>query len=116
MAISDVDNALWDLRARLLHLSVTDLLGRARESIAVYGSGGFTSYSDAQIKTAIRWLDQSRADPSQDENRSDPESDVARVQSARDAIGPDADCLLMPKAPTIASRPSQKPPHLPTSA
>ena len=33
MAISAVDNALWDLKARLLQLSVADLLGRAHQSI-----------------------------------------------------------------------------------
>src|SRR5215471_5532457 len=40
MAISAVDNALWDLKARLLNVSVADLLGRAHHSIPAYGSGG----------------------------------------------------------------------------
>jgi L-alanine-DL-glutamate epimerase-like enolase superfamily enzyme len=40
MAISAVDNALWDLKARLLKVCVADLLGRAHRSIAAYGSGG----------------------------------------------------------------------------
>ena len=52
MAISAVDNALWDLKARLLHLSVADLLGRAHQAIAAYGSGGFTSYSKDRIESA----------------------------------------------------------------
>jgi L-alanine-DL-glutamate epimerase-like enolase superfamily enzyme len=44
-AISAVDIALWDLKARLLDVSLVALVGAARESIVVYGSGGFTSYS-----------------------------------------------------------------------
>src|ERR1043166_1215281 len=46
MAISAVDNALWDLKARLLDLPLVTLLGGARESLPIYGSGGFTSYSN----------------------------------------------------------------------
>lgn len=90
MAISAVDNALWDLKARLLHLSVADLLGRARESIAAYGSGGFTSYSDAELRQQLAgWISQGLTQVKM-KIGSDPASDVARVQSARDAIGSDA--------------------------
>jgi L-alanine-DL-glutamate epimerase-like enolase superfamily enzyme len=46
-AISAVDIALWDLKARLLGLSLSDLFGRARMAVPVYGSGGFTTYDDA---------------------------------------------------------------------
>src|SRR4029079_16810759 len=48
-AISAVDTALWDLRARLLGLPLVDLLGCVRDAVPVYGSGGFTSYSDARL-------------------------------------------------------------------
>jgi L-alanine-DL-glutamate epimerase-like enolase superfamily enzyme len=94
MAISAVDNALWDLKARLLHLSVADLLGRARESIAAYGSGGFTSYSDAELRQQLAgWIGQGLTQVKM-KIGSDPTSDVARVQSARDAIGPDAELFV----------------------
>ena len=46
MAISAVDIALWDLKARLLGCPLAGLLGRARDAVPVYGSGGFTSYDD----------------------------------------------------------------------
>ena len=60
MAISAIDNALWDLRAKLLHVSLVQLLGAARESIAVYGSGGFTSYDDRQLQSQLGgWAEQS---------------------------------------------------------
>ena len=44
MAVSAIDNAIWDLRARLLDLPLVSLLGQVRTGIPVYGSGGFTSY------------------------------------------------------------------------
>src|SRR5205085_8210021 len=45
MAISAVDAALWDLKAKLLGRPLITLLGAARDAAPVYGSGGFTSYS-----------------------------------------------------------------------
>jgi L-alanine-DL-glutamate epimerase-like enolase superfamily enzyme len=58
MAISAVDNALWDLKGRLVHLSVADLLGRAQPAIPAYGSGGFTSYSDTELKQQLAgWIE-----------------------------------------------------------
>jgi L-alanine-DL-glutamate epimerase-like enolase superfamily enzyme len=94
MAISAVDNALWDLKARLLGISVADLLGRAHESIAAYGSGGFTSYSDPELKRQLTgWID-AGLNSVKMKIGSDPASDVARVQSARDAIGPHAELFV----------------------
>ena len=40
MAVSAIDNALWDLRARLADLPLVSLLGQVRSAIPVYGSGG----------------------------------------------------------------------------
>ena len=48
-AISAVDVALWDLKARLLGVSLPRLLGAMRSEVPVYGSGGFTTYSDRQL-------------------------------------------------------------------
>ncbi|WP_323097442.1 enolase C-terminal domain-like protein [Intrasporangium sp. YIM S08009] len=45
MAVSALDTALWDLRARLLGVPLHQLLGSDRVSVPVYGSGGFTTYS-----------------------------------------------------------------------
>ena len=44
--------ALWDLKARLLGLPLHRLLGAVRERVPVYGSGGFTTYDDAQLATS----------------------------------------------------------------
>jgi L-alanine-DL-glutamate epimerase-like enolase superfamily enzyme len=90
MAISAVDNALWDLKARLLRLSVADLLGRARPSIPAYGSGGFTSYSDSQLKRQLGgWIEAGLHEVKM-KIGTDPGAGVARVRAARDAIGPHA--------------------------
>ena len=94
MAISAIDNALWDLKARLLHLSVADLLGRAHQSIAAYGSGGFTSYSEAALKRQLAgWIDEGLTAVKM-KIGSDPAVDVARVQSARETIGPNAELFV----------------------
>ncbi|BBY22103.1 hypothetical protein MSTO_23080 [Mycobacterium stomatepiae] len=52
-ALSAVDIALWDLKARLLGLPLHRLLGAVRDTVAVYGSGGFTCYSDEQLREQL---------------------------------------------------------------
>jgi len=58
MAISAVDIALWDLKSKLLGLPLVKPLGAVRTGIPVYGSGGFTSYSDEQLQRQLgRWVE-----------------------------------------------------------
>jgi L-alanine-DL-glutamate epimerase-like enolase superfamily enzyme len=52
-AMSAVDVAWWDLKARLLGASLIDLLGRCREAVPVYGSGGFTTMDDEQLAEQV---------------------------------------------------------------
>jgi L-alanine-DL-glutamate epimerase-like enolase superfamily enzyme len=52
-AISAVDVALWDLKARLLEQPLHRLLGAVRDQVPVYGSGGFTSYDEAQLRDQL---------------------------------------------------------------
>ena len=52
-AISAVDSAVHDLKARLLEVSLTRLLGGARSSVTAYGSGGFTNYSIAELQEQL---------------------------------------------------------------
>jgi L-alanine-DL-glutamate epimerase-like enolase superfamily enzyme len=91
-AISAVDVALWDLKARLLGLPVTDLLGRARERVPVYGSGGFTSYDERQTRDQLAgWLADGidRVKIKIGESWGGNEArDLARVALAREVIGP----------------------------
>ena len=52
-AISAVDIALWDLKAKLAGLPLTTLLGGCRTTVAIYGSGGFVSSSDAELSKDV---------------------------------------------------------------
>src|SRR5579863_2038395 len=57
-AISAVDIALWDLKARLLGCPLASLLGQARASVPIYGSGGFTSYDARQTRDQLAgWVE-----------------------------------------------------------
>ncbi|ADP84518.1 enolase C-terminal domain-like protein [Pseudofrankia inefficax] len=53
MAISAVDVAWWDLKARMLGVPLTTLFGQCREAVPVYGSGGFTTLDDAQLAEQV---------------------------------------------------------------
>jgi L-alanine-DL-glutamate epimerase-like enolase superfamily enzyme len=87
MAISMLDIALWDLKAKLLGCAISALLGRANESVAIYGSGGFTSYSDTQLSKQLdNWV-KAGARSVKMKVGSDPVRDPARVKVARNAIG-----------------------------
>jgi L-alanine-DL-glutamate epimerase-like enolase superfamily enzyme len=92
MAISAIDNALWDLRARLLGVPLVSLLGQLRPSIPVYGSGGFTSYSDKQLAKQLGgWAEQGFSMVKM-KIGSEADRDPERVIAARQAIG--SDCKL----------------------
>ncbi len=87
-AISAVDVALWDLKARLLGLPLASLLGRARDAVIAYGSGGFTSYDDGQLTSQLRgWVERGGCRAVKMKVGSDPERDPARVAAAKAAIG-----------------------------
>jgi L-alanine-DL-glutamate epimerase-like enolase superfamily enzyme len=86
-AISAVDLALWDLKARLLGIPLALLLGQARPRAPVYGSGGFTSYSNAQLVHQLaRWAEQGCAWVKMKVGR-EPERDSERVAAAKGGIG-----------------------------
>ena len=94
MAIAAVDNALWDLKARLLGLPLVDLLGAVRDAIPVYGSGGFTSYDDARLAAQLSGWVESGISMVKMKIGSDPGRDLARVRAAREAIGEDAQLFV----------------------
>jgi L-alanine-DL-glutamate epimerase-like enolase superfamily enzyme len=88
MAISAVDCAIWDLKARLVGVPLVTLLGQVRPGAAVYGSGGFTSYSDGQLADQLSgWAKQGIRAVKMKIGR-EPERDPERVRVAREAIGP----------------------------
>jgi L-alanine-DL-glutamate epimerase-like enolase superfamily enzyme len=94
MAISAVDNALWDLKARLFDCSLLDLLGAARESAEIYGSGGFTSYSIEHLQRQLGGWAQEGIKSVKMKIGRDPIADFDRVRAARKAIGPDVNLFV----------------------
>ncbi len=98
MALSAVDIALWDLKARLLGLPLATLLGQARPDVPVYGSGGFTSYDDRQTGEQLEgWTEQGipRVKIKIGESRgADEDRDLHRAELARSVIGPAAELYV----------------------
>jgi L-alanine-DL-glutamate epimerase-like enolase superfamily enzyme len=87
-AISAVDAALWDVKAKLLDVPVATLLGRCRDSVAIYGSGGFTSYSDEQLRDQLAgWVERDGCRAVKMKIGAEPARDPGRVKTARHAIG-----------------------------
>ncbi len=87
MAISAVDIALWDLKAKLLDAPLVSLLGQARRRVPVYGSGGFTSYSVPQLERQLgNWTAAGLHAVKMKIGRQ-PDQDLPRVRAVRDAIG-----------------------------
>src|SRR5579883_1085598 len=94
MAIAAVDAALWDLKARLLDLPLVTLLGASREAAPIYGSGGFTSYSQEQLQNQLGgWVAMGIPRVKMKIGR-DPDADPMRVAHAREAIGPDTELFV----------------------
>ncbi|CAN5815476.1 enolase C-terminal domain-like protein [soil metagenome] len=94
MAISAIDVALWDLKARLLGLPLVTLLGQALDGLPVYGSGGFTSMTMEQLGQQLcGWAAEGIGRVKMKVGR-DPKADPARVRAARQAIGPDVDLFV----------------------
>lgn len=88
-AISAVDIALWDLKAKLLGLPLTKALGGAQPAIAIYGSGGFTSYSLEQLARQLGGWAAQGIPRVKMKIGTHPAQDPERVKVARDAIGKD---------------------------
>jgi len=94
MALSAVDVALWDLKAKLLGVSLVELLGRARARAVAYGSGGFTSLSPWELERQLGgWAAEGLRAVKMKVGR-DPEADPERVRRARAAVGPEVALMV----------------------
>lgn len=88
-ALSAVDVALWDLKATLLDVPLVTLLGARRDTVPVYGSGGFTSSPLPALREQLgAWAADGMPAVKMKVGR-DPGADPARVTAAREAIGDD---------------------------
>lgn len=93
-ALAAVDFALWDLKARLLGISLSTLLGPARAAIPIYGSGGFTTYSHDQLRRQLGGWAEQGFQMVKMKIGADPASDLERVRVARQAIGPEVQLFI----------------------
>ncbi|MDF1601942.1 enolase C-terminal domain-like protein [Nocardioides sp. YIM 152315] len=98
MALSAVDTAIWDLKARLLDLPLHRLFGATRDTVPVYGSGGFTTYDEARLRAQLTgWLDQGidrvKIKIGEDRGRRT-DRDLERVAFARQVVGDDTDLYV----------------------
>jgi L-alanine-DL-glutamate epimerase-like enolase superfamily enzyme len=94
MAIAAVDNALWDLKARLLDLPLVKLLGAAHDGVPVYGSGGFTSYSIDRLQEQLGGWAAEGIPRVKMKIGTRPAADLNRVRAARQAVGADVELFV----------------------
>jgi L-alanine-DL-glutamate epimerase-like enolase superfamily enzyme len=93
-ALAAVDVALWDLKAKLLRQPLVKLLGQARGRVPVYGSGGFTSYSEKELCAQLAgWADSGIRMVKMKVGR-EPERDPARVRAVRNALPGDIELFV----------------------
>ena len=93
-AISAVDQALWDLKARRLGTSLVDVLGAAHDDVPVYGSGGFCSYSDVRLAEQLGGWAAGGIPRVKMKIGREPERDPARLDAARSAVGDDVELFV----------------------
>ena len=98
-AISAVDVALWDLKARLLDLPLHHLLGAVETRVPVYGSAGFTTYDERQLRHQLgHWALEQRIPRVKikigESWGADPSRDLERMRQARTIIGEDTELFV----------------------
>jgi len=93
-AISAVDTALWDLKAKLLGVALADLLGAARARVPVYASGGFTSSDLDQLAGELSTYREQGHRRVKIKIGREPARDADRVRVARDAVGADIELMV----------------------
>ncbi len=90
MAVSAVDNACWDLKAKLLDVPLSVLLGMVRDAMSIYGSGGFTSYTVRELQQQLSGWVEAGIGQVKMKIGQQPAEDLKRVSAAKEAIGTEA--------------------------
>jgi L-alanine-DL-glutamate epimerase-like enolase superfamily enzyme len=93
-AISAVDQALWDLKARLLEVPLVVLLGAAHDGVPIYGSGGFCSYSLERLREQLGGWAAAGIPRVKMKIGRNPDEDPARLDAVREAIGDDVELFV----------------------
>jgi L-alanine-DL-glutamate epimerase-like enolase superfamily enzyme len=87
MAVSAVDIALWDLKARLLGQPLYRVLPAFRDQVLIYGSGGFTNYPLSRLAAQVsEWAAQGIPRMKLKTSRH-PDADPGRLSAVRKEIG-----------------------------
>ena len=92
-ALSAVDIGLWDLKAKALGLPLYKLLGPYTDSVPIYGSGGWTSYTREELVAEMagyveKGIARVKMKVGKDFGRAERE-DIERVSAVRRALGDD---------------------------
>ncbi|MGV9839528.1 enolase C-terminal domain-like protein [Nocardia niigatensis] len=86
-ALSAVDIALWDLKARLMETALDTVLGSAGRATAVYGSGGFVDLTDDQLTDQVIGWKAAGCTAVKIKIGVDAERDVERITLVRKLLG-----------------------------
>ncbi len=97
-AISAVDIALWDLKAKALGLPLYKLLGPYTNSVPIYGSGGWTNLSEKelveeQLSYVERGIPRIKMKVGKDFGNAE-EEDIRRLAVVRKAVGDDVEIYI----------------------
>lgn len=97
-ALSAIDIALWDLKAKHLNLPLFELLGACVESVPVYGSGGWTNQTADELlaemtEYATRGFGAVKMKVGKNFGKAE-RDDVRRVEEVRAAIGDTVDLYV----------------------
>ena len=94
MAVSAVDVALWDLRARLLGVPVAASMPAHHTTVPIYGSGGFTNYPLDRLAAQLGGWAADGIPRVKLKTSRDPAADPARLDAVRAAVGPDVEIFV----------------------
>jgi L-alanine-DL-glutamate epimerase-like enolase superfamily enzyme len=97
-AISSIDIALWDLKARFFDVPLYRLLGPFTDSVPIYGSGGWTSFTEdelvrEQVGYVERGIPRIKMKVAKDFGHAEAE-DLRRLAAVRKAVGDDVEIYV----------------------
>lgn len=88
-AAATINVAMWDAWGKTLRQPVWKILGNTVDRVPVYGSGGWLSYSEAELLDEVREYQARGLRAVKIKVGSpDPEQDIARLRKVREATGP----------------------------